>query len=247
MASTSPVHQILLSHGAIDRTPTARISDLKRKIHGNHTLWLEEDIVNLLRDRYSPRVLAAYQSLKPLAYKADLARYCILHTFGGWYVDLFVTVKNLSFLDNFPSSVEALLFREMMVPPGGSLLSIVNTVFWFKSPQHEVLGNLIETVTTNVLEKKYGVHPFSLTGSMAFGKEVALYELKNSYMPFLIGECSMVNGSPTHQISSVLGKNPFVVSTRRKIEEDISLEVPSGYETHPNNYYRMWFNQDIFN
>jgi hypothetical protein len=230
----------------VDKIPEARIQRLKDKMNGSHTLWLEDDIVKLLQDKYDPKVLAAYQSLVPLAYKADLARYCIIHSFGGWYVDLFVTINDLKTLDNFEQDTEAIIFREMLVPPGGSLLSILNTIFWFKSPGHEVLANLIDSVVDNVLNNRYGAHPFSITGSMVFGKEVALYELKNPSMPFLVGECSMVDGTPTHQISSVLDHNPFVISTRRKIEEDISSEVPTGYEVHPNNYYRMWFNRSVF-
>lgn len=227
--------------------PEARISDLRSKALGKYTLWLEEDIVKLLKDRYDPKVLEAYHMLKPLAFKADLARYCIVHSFGGWYFDLFVTVADLEVLRHFSRDTEAILFREMFVPPGASLLSVLNTLFWFKKPNHEVLGNLINSVADNVLSKNYGNHPFSLTGSIAFGKEVALYELKNPNMPFLIGECSMVNQTPTHQISTVLDDEPLVVSTRRKNEDDISPEVPSGYEKHPKNYYRMWLERDIFN
>lgn len=242
----SPVHQILLSHGGIDRKPDSRISDLRSKLHGEYRLWLEDDIISLLENSYGPKVLEAYQTLKPLAYKADLARYCIIHSFGGWYVDLFVTLSDIRDLKNFSSDTEALLFREMLVPPGGSLLSVLNTIFWFRDPGSKVLDNLINSIADNVLNRDYGTHPFSITGSIAFGREVALHELEDPSMPFLVGECAMLGGTPTHQISSVLSENPLVVSTRRKIEEDISLEVPSGYETHPNNYYRMWFNKDVF-
>ena len=39
-------------------------------------------------------VLAAYDSLRPFAYKADLGRYCLLHAFGGWYADVTLKVMN---------------------------------------------------------------------------------------------------------------------------------------------------------
>lgn len=246
-ALNSPVHQILLSHGEIDRIPHSRINDLKSKTRGKHTLWLEDDIVELLKARYDPKVLSAYKALKPLALKADLARYCIIHSFGGWYFDLFVTLKDMSILSHFDRDFDAILFREMYVPPGTSLLSVLNTVFWFKEPGHEVLSNLISSIADNVENRSYGVHPFSTTGSMALGREIALYELKNSDMPFLLGDCSMIDETPTHQISVVMNENPLVLSTRRKIEDDISSEVPSGYEKHPNNYYRMWLERDVFN
>lgn len=247
VARASRVHQILLAHGEVDKIPEDRIADVKSKLHGEHRLWLEEDIVQLLVDNYPPKVHEAYKSIKPLAYKADLARYCILHTYGGWYIDLFVTLGDLKVLQHFSRDTEAILFREMLVPPGGSLLSILNTIFWFKDPGHEVLENLINVVASNILNKEYGVHPFSVTGSLPFGREVAAYEMEKGTLPFLIGECSMVDGTPTHQISFVIEDNPLVISTRRKIEEDISDEVPLGYEKHPNNYYKKWLDRDIFN
>lgn len=236
----------MLAHGEVDRLPESRISDIKNKLPGEHKLWLDEDIAQLLIDNYPPKVYEAYRSIKPLAYKADLARYCILHTYGGWYVDLFVTLADLSVLQHFSRDTEAILFREMLVPPGGSLLSILNTIFWFKDPGHEVLENLIYSVVSNILSKDYGNHPFSVTGSIPFGRAVAAYEMKNKSLPFLIGECSMVSGTPTHQISCVMDDNPLVISTRRKIEDDISSEVPTGYEKHPNNYYQKWLERDIF-
>jgi hypothetical protein len=38
--------------------------------------------------QFPPEVLAAFQSLKPGAYKADLWRLCILYQFGGIYMDI---------------------------------------------------------------------------------------------------------------------------------------------------------------
>ena len=32
--------------------------------------------------------MKAYEALKPYAYRADLARYCLLHEYGGLYADL---------------------------------------------------------------------------------------------------------------------------------------------------------------
>lgn len=243
----SPVHQILLAHGEVDRLPDSRIQLIKSKTFGEYKLWMEDDIVELIKTRYSDDVLKAYMSLKPLAYKADLARYCIIHTYGGWYFDLFVEIQDLKVLEHFTDNVEALIFREMLVPPGGSLLSVLNTVFWFKDPGHKVLGDLIQSVTENVLNAEYGSHPFSVTGALEFGRQVARYELESSRAVFMVGDCSMVDGYPTHQINSSMFDNPLVVSRRRRILDDISSEVPSGYERHPNSYYQMWLDRDIFN
>ena len=39
-------------------------------------------------------VLESFRGLVPYAYKSDLARYCLLYIYGGWYVDL--TLKMLT-------------------------------------------------------------------------------------------------------------------------------------------------------
>ena len=46
---------------------------------------------NFLTPILTQKVRAAYDSLNPLAYKADLARYCILYKNGGWYLDVGLT------------------------------------------------------------------------------------------------------------------------------------------------------------
>lgn len=37
---------------------------------------------------FSADVLEAYDNLRPLSYKADLGRFCLMHAFGGWYADI---------------------------------------------------------------------------------------------------------------------------------------------------------------
>ena len=56
------------------------------------------------------RCLDAYFSLKPLAYRCDLARYCILNVKGGWYFDV-----GLTCLDRLevPESIELVAFRSV--------------------------------------------------------------------------------------------------------------------------------------
>ncbi len=47
-----------------------------------------DDLRAFLHENFDPRILAAYDTLSPYAFKADLARLCLLYKFGGLYVDL---------------------------------------------------------------------------------------------------------------------------------------------------------------
>ncbi len=61
-----------------------------RKAYHEHSYRLYDDhkIQSLLRKHFSRAVLNAYLDLAPFAFKADLARYCLLYHFGGVYSDL---------------------------------------------------------------------------------------------------------------------------------------------------------------
>lgn len=243
----SPVHQILLSNGTIDRAPWEKISKIKSQFGGKHTLWLHDQIIDLLETNFDRDVLNAYHSVKPLAFKADLARYCILYSYGGWYFDLFVDVKDPWVLDNFDSSTDFIFFREVPVPPFGTIYAAVNTLFWVKTKGNLILENVINSCVENIKTKSYNNHPFDVTGPMVFGREIAKYQINKDNTKFLIGDCQIIDGRPTHVFNSVELDNPVVFSSRRGIDEDVSSLVPSGYELHPNNYYKMWMDRNIYN
>lgn len=247
LVNSSPVHQILLSKGEIDRAPWDRISKIQSQFSGKHTLWIHDQIVDFLVSNFDKDVLNAYNSVKPLAFKADLARYCILYIYGGWYFDLFVDVKDPSVLDNFDKSTNFIVFREVPVPPFGKIYSAVNTLFWVKDPGNLILENVIHRCVENINSRSYNNHPFDVTGPMVLGREIAKYQLYNDDNRFLIGDCQILDGKPTHVFNSVDLDNPLVFSSRRGISEDVSSLVPTGYELHPNNYYKMWMDRDIYN
>jgi hypothetical protein len=50
---------------------------------------------DFLRDHFGSEVTAAFDSLRPGAYKADLWRYCVLYRLGGAYLDVKYTVPLL--------------------------------------------------------------------------------------------------------------------------------------------------------
>src|SRR5688572_8186862 len=74
-----------------------------------HKLFSGEDIEAFLEAKFPREVQDAFHALKPYAYKADLARYCILHELGGVYADL-----SMFFTRRVPLDERPVLFRELI-------------------------------------------------------------------------------------------------------------------------------------
>ena len=59
--------------------------------HAEHHLLQQSDIEDFLAKSFDQAVLDLFRGLVPYAYKSDLARYCLLYVYGGWYVCLLYT------------------------------------------------------------------------------------------------------------------------------------------------------------
>jgi len=85
-----PVHQIMFTSDR-DAVPPPAAEEVRSSAGGDpYRLWLLDDTRVLIGDVYGPDVLSAFDNLLPYAYKADLARYCVVNHFGGIYLDLSV-------------------------------------------------------------------------------------------------------------------------------------------------------------
>ena len=59
-----------------------------------HRFFQQPEIESFLIQHFDRSVLNLFRGLIPYAYRSDLARYCLLYVYGGWYVDL--TLKMLT-------------------------------------------------------------------------------------------------------------------------------------------------------
>jgi hypothetical protein len=143
------------------------IDSLKRH-HPNlpHKLFSGEDILAFLEAKFPREVLDAYNTLKPFAYKADLARYCILYEMGGVYADLSMYFTRPVPLDDGRPAV----FRELVFSApwdtGNALIA--------SPPRHRAFGQAIDLVLANVRERYYGTTYLCPTGPTLFGKALAM-------------------------------------------------------------------------
>jgi hypothetical protein len=121
------------------------------------------DAREFIKTKFDYRVLLAYDTLRPFAFKADLFRYCVLYYYGGCYFDHKQTLKIP--LRNFIDENDELILCKDRHPN-----TLYNAIM-FSIPKHFVLKKLIEDIIHHCLEKHYyGKCPLYPTGPGLLGK-----------------------------------------------------------------------------
>lgn len=211
------------------------IDTVKDVFQGQHTLWDDETIQDFLDTEYDSEVLEAYRSLNSYAYKADLARYCILNSRGGWYVDCSMRAECCPQISD---QISMVAFRSVQ------RYSFTNYAcdngLIYATVDHPVLETAIDLILQNVANKFYGVTPLCPTGPGLFGRAIAMEHKDGSIM---FGDCMEL--TPLHQI-----KNKAFVShhgeiiTRGKPAHggDLTQVGAKGV----NNYNEIWHGRRVY-
>jgi mannosyltransferase OCH1-like enzyme len=134
----------------------------------NHTVYTNETLRQFIVDNYDSAVVWAYDSLVPYSYKADLGRFCLLNTLGGWYFDIAVRVVNPVELGG---RIEFLAFRDIQ-RFSYTTWACATTVLYSKS-DNMALQTAIEMIVENCREQYYGITPLCPTGPTLLGAALA--------------------------------------------------------------------------
>jgi len=120
-----------------------------------HHLYDEPMCRTFIKDNFSPRVLQAYDSIVPHAYKADLWRYCILYKKGGIYLDSkYYGVEGFKLIQ--------LTGKEYFCKGvANTFFSIYNAILICK-PGNSVLKRAIDKVVEQVETRYYGSVPWCI-------------------------------------------------------------------------------------
>ncbi len=204
--------------------------------HFSHALHCGESLRAFIDKHYDREVLKAFDTLRPYAYKADLGRYCLLHTLGGVYSDLgnrFVRPVSLSerhTLAAFADTNGGL----------GSPWSVNNGVIAARKQSPE-LELLIKKVLQNVKGHFYGRSPLSPTGPDLFGRVLAECYNPNHY---LIGDMACVTRTFSQNITFVfLEPSGTLVAIRMKAQGGDSRELGMNLK---NNYNDLWDKRAVY-
>ena len=204
-----------------------------------HHLYRNEETHDFIEAEYGKEVLAAFDALKPYAFKCDLARLCILHKHGGLYADL-----SVYFLAPWkPPSEKLAVFRDFFcdIP-----WQTANTMF-FAPAGHKALAKGIELICENVKNRYYGIHFLCPTGPACFGKAIAVTcEAED----LVVGESVRCRDVPGHPgLVPASGGFGFaycmkLMAVKRKRVGALPDEMGiSG----GNAYMQMWQQRDIYN
>ena len=240
--------QIYLSNIDEELPPAlVRQSARFKQLYSNCSYLLldKSSLRDCLVDIMPAEVLLAYDSLVPLAYKSDLARYCLLYHFGGWYAD--ITIKPEIGM-RLGSSIEFAYFYDF----GSGLPSIMRSAhdvmnaFFYSRSNHPILSHVIESVLRNCRNHDYGVTALCPTGPTLFGRIIAQFVPAPS---LLFGHFMPLTPFHQNQNKAFVGQDGSIVAWHKS----------AWHRNHPgggdltcfglkgtNNYQELWAKRSVF-
>jgi len=205
-----------------------------------YTLFRNSEMKSIIQNNFDSSVLAAFEGIIPYAYKSDLARYCILYLFGGWYVD--IGLKMLSPIRADPQK-DLIAFADRGCPSCAPW-AISNGLIYSK-PQNIAIAKAIEAVCSNYRDRCYGQSPLDPTGPNLFGRVIACHSHE---MNTIFGEFRPL----TYGLS--LSNLMYITNSGRLVAQHKSSWLP-GLEggdfsalgaKGTNNYKQLWNTRAIY-
>jgi hypothetical protein len=222
------LHSILLTGDPPSRGP-APVSDMIaqniatfRSFHPQaaHHLYRDEEMRQLVSDRFGPLVTQAYDGLIPLSYKSDLGRFCLLYSEGGIYSD----VANFFFgaaADPQPPAKLAVYRHLNNIAPWAIATGLIAA-----PPGLSVFANCIERICEHVRTRYYGHSALCPTGPVLFGSEITKLSQPGDVHS---GSTKVLNQDHGYPMIAFLDHKGRFVAIRRKFSLGIgSLGVRSG-------------------
>lgn len=190
---------------------------------GEHRIYQDEELRSFIAERFGPEVVSSYDQLVPLAYRADLGRYCLLYEHGGIYSD----VSNFFFApvcDGPPHRLHVFRDNFSQVP------WLVNNAL-IAAPAHaDVFRHTIEAICHHVRTRYYGINALSPTGPNLFGQMLALH---SDQIELANGRVVVINGeSQRYESFAFVSKDGELIAVRRKTSpglESLGMKTDSGY------------------
>lgn len=228
------IFQILITDGPASESRFSE--DLLRNIQSLKALYPDatyarfdnDQIVAFLRQHFPSEVLDAYQKLTPFAFKADLARYCLLHEYGGLYSDLsYLHFRPLPLKKN----TDLVVFRDI---PGHPAWAVSNSVIYAR-PKSPVLMRAIQRIVAHHQSRYYGLSPLDPTGPYMFGRALAE---EYHWHETLFGDSKLLSQEDNGR-ANIVKTMPTgeVIAIRNKVN---SCSIDELVEGHSNNYVDLW-------
>ncbi len=201
----------------------------------DYYLYQDAELREMIVSHFDSEVLMAYDKLKPFAFKADLARYCLLYIHGGLYSDLSYLHINPIRLDK---NIGMVIFRDIaFIHPSWA----VSNAIIYSDPGRKEFSRAVEMIVANAANRVYGEHPLDVTGPYLFGRAVTKV---NCYKDVVFGDSKeLVEGirGPGNLVKML--PNQGLIALRNK--EYGAQMIDHGF-AGTNNYAAMWNSKEVW-
>jgi mannosyltransferase OCH1-like enzyme len=241
------ISQIFLSQGNYPLPPLLKSATEAARANlpeSEYKLYDLPAIRDFITSNFESDVINAFDCLRPFAYKADLARYCLAWQVGGWYVDISILV--VKSINPIPADVDMLYFYDNgdgFFP--GRIGYGVQTSFFFTRPFNPVFKKAIELVIEHCRIEYYGQSPVCPTGPAVFGRSIAFAGIQDSHA---VGDFMPL--TPNHRQNNrsyVMHDGAIVALHKNAWHPDAEAgELSSFGAKGTNSYPEMWRNKEIY-
>ena len=191
----------------------------------NHFFNLE-DCEAFIKEHFEPNVVNAYKCLKPLSFKSDLWRFCILYIKGGVYIDIKFCFKR-PLIDIVRNNPKIFVTKVKETMPQNQVVC----GFLVSPPNNKVFRDCIDQIVLHCKNKDYTDDPLDVTGPRLLRNMLRKYESDE----FLDSIPIKFDDPQTYYYN----------------EEPLASEY-KGYRKNQRNksklpyYGDMWLNKDVF-
>ncbi len=168
--------KIYQTHKTFEKLPKGMQQTLKRteNMHPNceYVYYDDQTCDEFIEENFHYRIVNAYKTLVPGAYKADLFRYCLLYKHGGIYLDASMYCLK-SFEDMIWSKTDKHYQFVSAVDQdqsGGAYNAFIAAV-----PKHPILAMAINICVHRIERREYGRSTLYPTGPYVLGDAINLY------------------------------------------------------------------------
>ena len=229
--------QILIKDGDTDNLP----GDIQNNINStklyfpdfDHTLYTKEMLREFISDNFDKEVLWAFDYLNAYAYKADLARYCLMYINGGLYIDLRIQItRSIDF-----GNLDFLFFKDLCNSTHRYNNFAVQNGFLYSKAKNVAFLNCINSIVENCKNNYYGLTALDITGPTLLGKKISEQDMNPN------GEF----GNFLYLTPEKHHKNLAYVTNYGHI---VGLKIDNGDITRHlqgvNDYGKMWHYKEIY-
>lgn len=233
MARLSILHQVLISDDepAVEAT-RIHVERYADGVFAEVRFWDREDCRAIVQRTAGEAALQAFDQLRPYAYKADLARYCILLSFGGWYCD----IKVEGFVPpELPAQTDLVVFRDIQRYSGTSWA--VSNALIYSRQGNPVFEMALRDVVRNVQQRFYGATPLHPTGPVLFGKCVAVH---GNYQELVVGDLLELTPPLDRKNAAFVMPNGDLIAWNKRAPGGV-LDIAGT-----NDYNTFWASRSVY-